>query len=92
MTIPAVEAAERDPELRGYPITALKAMLTVLDIQEFRPVKQLWLTSELRCSEKTVERAIGKLIERGYLERGPVVPTEARTYRLRFSRSTSAVG
>jgi predicted transcriptional regulator len=90
MSFPAVLEAERDPALRGMPIVAYKNLLDVLDIQEFRPVKQLWLVKQLQCSESTVERVIGKLLRAGYLERGPVRPTEVRTYRLVFSRARAA--
>lgn len=90
MSFPAIAQAERDPALRGMPIVAYHNLLDVLDVHEFRPVKQLWLVSQMRCSEKTVERAMAKLVQAGYLERGPVRPTEVRTYRLVFSRARAA--
>lgn len=90
MTIPAEREAERDPALKGLPIVAYKNLLDTLDLVDFREVKSLWLESVLQCSERTVARVMAKLVEGGYIERGPWKPTEARTYRLRLSRARAA--
>ena len=87
MTIPSLQAAANDFELAGPPLSIYLYLLhEVLDLQEFRPVKRLALANRLHCHENTVQRALNLLVDRGYLDRGKVKPTEARTYRLVYSR------
>jgi hypothetical protein len=88
VTSPAYLDAIADRALIGFPLT-LYAYLWhyVLDPVQFRPVKQLALAAHFGVDERTVRRAIATLLERQYLERGPVDPTEARTYRLVHSRA-----
>lgn len=88
MTSPAYLEAIADRALVGLPLS-LYAYLWhhVLDPVRFTPVKQLALASQFNVDERTVRRAIATLIERRYIERGPVDVTEARTYRLVHSRT-----
>jgi transcription initiation factor IIE alpha subunit len=87
MNIPAYEDARRDPQLHGPALAVYLHLLhDVLDCADFRPVKQLALASETGFSERTIERVIALLIDRGYIERGPVRKEEARVYRLVYRR------
>lgn len=84
---PAYLDACHDPELVGYPLGLyLRLYHDHLDAWEYRPVKQIALAAEMRCSERTIAAGLALLRVRGYLERGPVHFSEARTYRLAHSR------
>jgi hypothetical protein len=91
VTSPAYLEAIADRALVGFPLS-LYAYLWhhVLDPVQFRPVKQLAIASQFQVDERTVRRAITTLIERHYLEKGPVDVSEARTYRLIHSRAPVA--
>lgn len=88
MTSPCYLEAVHDRSMVGT--IALSVYLElyhrVLDPVQFRPVKQFALARELGVSLRSIEEAMATLIQRGYLERGPVKPTEVRTYRLVHSR------
>lgn len=87
MPIPALKDAANDFSLHGPPLSIYLHLLhDVLDVQEFRPVKQLALASKLGCGLRTVERSMSILVQRKYIERGTVGVGEARTYRLVYSR------
>lgn len=91
-TSPAYSDAIHDLELVGYPLGLyLRLYHDYLDAWEFRTVKQLALASELQCARSTVAEGVALLVRRGYLEKGPVQFSEARTYRLAHSRKARAV-
>lgn len=87
MTSPAYLEALVDRALTGFPKTLYAHLYHhVLEPVRFKPVKQAALVVEFKVGERTVRRAIATLVRRGYLERGPIDVTEARTYRLVHSR------
>jgi hypothetical protein len=87
MTSPGYNDAVADLGLIGIPLSIyLHLYHNVLDPVQYRPVKQLALASLFKCSERSIERAIATLLERRYIELGPVRPTEVRVYRLVHSR------
>lgn len=87
MTSPAYLEAIADRALVGLPLSLYCYLYHhELDPVRFKPVKQLALASQFQVDERTVRRAFVVLIERGYLERGPIDKAEPRTYRLVHSR------
>lgn len=89
--IPALRDAANDMRLQGPPLSIyLHLLYEVLDLRDFRSVKRIVLARQLKISEKTAQRALSLLVDRGYIERGPVDVTEARTYRLVYSRVRAA--
>ena len=87
MIAPAYLAAVHDLELVGYPLGLyLRLYHDHLDAWEYRPVKQLALAAEMRCSLSTVEKGLKLLTDLRYLEKGARRFGEAQTYRLAHTR------
>ena len=61
-----------------------------LDAWEYRPIKQLALAHEMRCSLRTVEAGIATCLRLGYIERAAKVVGEPRSYRLVHRRLVAA--
>jgi hypothetical protein len=84
---PAYLDACHDAELVGPPLGLyLRLYHDYLDAWEFRAVKQIVLASEMRCSERTIERGVALLVKRGYLEQAKRGFGEVGRYRLVHSR------
>ncbi len=84
--IPRLKDASGDLDLQGPPLAVYLRLIYELDPMEFRPVKQWALARSLQFSERTVRRALKKLVARGYVERGEVRPPDIREYRLVYSK------
>jgi predicted transcriptional regulator len=86
---PSLRDAKSDPELRGAPLSVFLHVFDTLNPQRFEPLKVSALASDIHMDEGTAWRALAKLIERGYLERGT---DEGRigTYRIVWDRSAAA--
>ena len=85
--IPALWEAATDQAIKGPPIRVYLRLIPMLDVLNFKPVKQAPLAFELKLSEGAVRNAMKVLAKQNYIERGPVKPGESRTYRLVFSRT-----
>lgn len=88
MSIPALRQAASDTSLQP---TAKGVYLflvhEVLDVQEFRLVKQLFVSKRLNVGQSTVSDSLAKLTEKGYLERVDIEEDgkPLRKYRLVYS-------
>ena len=82
--IPAFMSAMQDPTLRGHPREVYIWLHENLDIREFREVKQSVIETDLGLRDSTVYRALTRLVERGYLDPGPI-QGRIRSYRLFYS-------
>ena len=81
--IPApLSSAKCDPRLRGAPLAVYVWCLEHRDPLDDRPVKVLRLTTELRMQKDTAIFALRRLVEAGYIAKGPRPKGEARHYRL----------
>lgn len=80
MLAPRLKAAASDPQLRGAPLAVLLHEWDRLDEQVYTPIKVIRLAFELHLKEVTVGWALRRLVDAGYLERGPR-DQRVRTYR-----------
>jgi hypothetical protein len=83
--IPAFATALQDHALRGNPKDVYVWCHEHLDTVDFRAVKVIEVEQDLQMNRVTVTRALDRLVEYGYLKRGP---RDGRiwTYRLVYSR------
>jgi hypothetical protein len=89
--LPAFVSAMQDRALRG---TAREVYLWLherLDVLDFRPIKHSAISVDLGMKEVTVSWAVTRLVERGYLARGPR-DGRLTTYRLLHSRPINLPG
>lgn len=81
--IPApLSSAKSDPRLRGAPLAVYVWCLEHLDALDYRPVKILSLSAALHLRTNTAVFALRRLVEAGYIAKGPRPKGEARHYRL----------
>lgn len=83
--IPAFVQALQDRDLRGHPRDVYIWCHEHLDTQDFRPVKHSVIESALQINSVSAGRAVRRLLDRGYLQRGDRAG-RLWTYRLRYSR------
>lgn len=89
--IPALQQAATDKELRGkrHRVTVYLYLCTVLDTNEFRPIKITALARFLCIRRSHLSEAVNYLIGAGYLDAKRDREDERRrSYRLFYSRQS----
>lgn len=90
MLFPALSEAAKDKALGEPALRVYLHLVEVLGFGEFAAVKQSALAREVKLSESAIRKGMKRLVDRGYLDKGPVKPGEARTYALLFKRKVKA--
>ena len=83
--IPAFFSALQDHSIRGHAREVYVWLHEHLDVVQYRPVKHSAVEQALSIEHVAVKRSIDRLVDAGYLDRGP---RDGRlwTYRLFYSK------
>jgi predicted transcriptional regulator len=80
----------QDPALRGNPRELYVYFHERLDVLQYRAVKHSEIGSALRLEDSSVAKAIARLLDCGYIERG-AKDGQVCTYRLIYSKLPAGV-
>jgi hypothetical protein len=79
---PLVDAAVADLRLTQVELNAFRVLWGQLDFEVFREKKSDVLALEVGVNRSNASRALGRLVQYGYLEEGPRTARGVGTYRL----------
>lgn len=85
LSIPSLDQALDDAGLAALDLRVLLKVARELDLQEWRPLKEVVLRRSLRLGRTRLYQALRTLVDAGYLERRGGGPGQVSEYRLPYT-------